>query len=433
MPVDYGYLANATSLNLIAKKLFLELGKMMNSKKTFTIAATMLKNCGIADINQHYDCIDIPNMGGFRFPPTSTLHAKSLFIGLIGIDEVILGRASFRSESHWAYNKPIIKEEVKKWESQIDKIKLIHVSTKSEKKQMMEYLKIPENKLHVIPLGVDHDVFKPTDDKEKTKRSILGKFLIKDNPYFIHISEINWARKNILRLFEAYKKARSLGIKQSLIVVGKNEPLVYQIAKEIPGIIMLGYVSEEDLVKLIQGSDGLLNPSLHEGFGLPILESMACKIPILTSNTFSPPEVVGNGGLLVDPYNVDDICKNILELSTNEKLRDSLSNEGYERSQIFSWKNTAEKLLELIEQYIPQNSNFNFDEEYDVAAYRTLVTLCEINIELRQAFFNDILKFDYSKIMNWSLGYGLESPQTKDFLIPLKEWLETKTSNQSNS
>ena len=423
LPMDYGYLANATSLNLIPKKLFFELGKIMNSKKSFTISATLLKNCGIGDINKHYDCVDISNMGGFRFPPQSVLNCKNLFIGLIGIDEVILGRKSFRSERHWAINKPIINEEIKKWENQINKIKLVHVATNSEKQQMIEYLKIPKEKLHIIPLGVDHKTFKPAEDKEKARQFILGKYFLKNEPYFIHISEVNWARKNIFNLFNAFKKARNAGIKQNLIIVGKNETIVFSKAKEIPGVIMTGFVPENDLVKFIQGSDGLLNPSLHEGFGLPLLESMACKIPILTSNVFSPPEVVKDGGLFVNPYDIDEISKEIISLATDENLRESLSENGYRRSQDFSWEFTAHKLLELLEQHTPK-TEFNFEESIDLAALRTLATMVETHPILKTTMQHKLLKFEYNEIINWASSAGLNDPFADDFLHPFKHWLE---------
>jgi len=316
MAVNYGF--HATSLDLIPKKLFLELGNMMNKQKSFTITATLLENASIGDVNQHFDCVSIPNMGGYNFPPPSVLSSKKLFVGLVGIDEVVLGRKVFRTESMWKRYQPIIKKELKKWEKHVDRIAHVHVSTISDKEQMIDYLKIPEEKIDVIPLGIDHDLFKPSPNKEKTRKKVFAKFFLKEQPYFIHISEVNWARKNIMRLFEAFKKAKSFGIPHYLIVVGKNEPIVYEKAKEIPGVIMLGFVSQKDLIEIIQGSDALINPSLHEGFGFPLVEAMACGIPSVTSNVFSPPEIVEDGGLFVDPYNVSDIFEKILEMTKNQ-------------------------------------------------------------------------------------------------------------------
>ena len=113
MPIDYGSFAQATSLNLITRKLYFELAKRMNETKSFTITASLLQDSGLGDINQHYDCTIIPNMGGYKFPLESSLHNKNLIIGIVGIDEVVLGREVYKSNSDWKQNEPIIKNELK--------------------------------------------------------------------------------------------------------------------------------------------------------------------------------------------------------------------------------------------------------------------------------------------------------------------------------
>ncbi|MGI0011405.1 MAG: hypothetical protein ACREAE_08400, partial [Nitrosopumilaceae archaeon] len=101
LAVDYGKYANSSSLYLIARKIFLELGKLMNKKRTFTIAAIKYEDIGIGDVNLHYDCISVPNMGGYRFPHSGALSANNLVIGLSGIDEVVLGEQVFKSKADW--------------------------------------------------------------------------------------------------------------------------------------------------------------------------------------------------------------------------------------------------------------------------------------------------------------------------------------------
>ena len=159
LPINYGSFANATSLNLITRKLYRELATLMNEKKSFTIAATFLNDCGIGNVNQHYDCVSIPNMGGYRFPPEPTLHSKNLIVGLVGIDEVVLGREVYKTEQDWLRNKPIIDKELKKWEKFSNKIKAVHVSNHSEKDQITRYLKIPEDMIHIVPYGVEHNLY----------------------------------------------------------------------------------------------------------------------------------------------------------------------------------------------------------------------------------------------------------------------------------
>ncbi|SHO42833.1 putative Phosphatidylinositol N-acetylglucosaminyltransferase [Nitrosotalea sinensis] len=423
--VDYGSLAKATSLNLIAKKVFLEMGKIMNIEKTFTIAALKYEDIGIGDFNEHFDCVSIPNMGGYKFPREGSLSCNNLMIGLIGIDEVILGEQVYRTKEDWKINKPIIEREVPKWERFGDHVMTIHVASNSEKEQMIQYLRIPEEKIHVIPLGVDHDQFKPPPDKFKARKKILGKFFIRDSPYFIHLSETNFARKNILRMLEAFKKARGEGIKQKLIIVGKMEPQVYNAAESIDGVIILGFVSEEHLVELLQGADALIFPSLHEGFGLPAVEAMSCGIPVITSNVFGLPEIVGDGGMYVNPYDTSDIADKIIEVSRNEKLRLILADGALKTSRKYSWQTTASELLKLIRTTVKYENNFDYDESLDLSAYRTLTTICNITPGLREISGQDLIQFDYSRIIPWAREVGLENPDVKDFLLPFKEWLMT--------
>ena len=430
MPIDYGSFANSTSLNLIARKMYLELGKLMNNNKSFVISATLLNDSAIGNVNQHYDCISIPNMGGYRFPLESTVKSNNLIVGIVGIDEVVLGREVYKTENDWLQNKPIIENEIIKWEKNMDLVKIIHVSNISEKNQLIEYLKIPEEKIRIIPYGVDHNLFKPTLDKIDTRKKILEKFLIKESPYFLHISESNWARKNVLRLLEAFKKAKSSGIPHKLLIVGKNDDLIFKKAKSIPDVHMLGYVSDDDLTSFLQSSDALINPSIHEGFGLPMLEAMACGIPVITCNVFSPPEIVGDGGLFVDPRNVDDICSKILELSNSENLRENLAAAGLKRSMDFSWEKTALQLYELYKEFSPDN-DFDFDSYYEKSALRTLTSICLTNKILKRKFLSSIIKFDFTKFIEWSLSDGLEDPTIKDYLIPLESWMESYSSNIS--
>ncbi len=425
MVIDYGMEGGHSSLNLISTKLFLELGKIMNQEKTFTISALKYRGIGIGDINVHYDCVSIPNMGGFKFPHDGCLSSKNLVIGLSGIDEVVLGRQVYKNEEDWKKSEPIIKKEIERWKKHVSRVNFIHVPTNAEKLQMMEYLKIPDEKLYVIPHGVDHALFATPDNKLEMRKRILGIFYISDGSYFIHVSERNWARKNMFRMLEAFRIARESGINHKLIIVGKMDEVVYEKAATVDGVKVLGYVSDEHLAQLIQGSDAMIFPSLHEGFGLPLLEAMACGVPSITSNIFSPPEVVGKSGLLVDPYNVSDITKAIMELAENESLRNTLSREAFEHSREFDWSVVAREFLKLVKEKSPRESEyFDFEESYDIAAFRTMVTICEVNKDLYDISQMDILKFDYRRIIAWCLEIGLEKPGIMEFLLPFKQWFE---------
>jgi len=424
MPVNYGFFANATSLNTQAQKIFRELANLMNKTKSFTITASTLGDSFFGNVNLHYECVHVPNMGGYKFPPDSVLNSKNLIIGLVGIDEIILGRESFRTEDSWKRDVPIMKKELQKWEKNIDKIKLIHVNTKSEKQQMNEYLKIPNEKMHIIPLGVDHNFFRPVENKENTRKKILSKFFMKDTPFILHISEMNWARKNIIRMLKAFHNAKKTGIPHKLIIIGKNDPIIYKKASTIPDVHVLGFIDQNDLLSFIQSSDVFLMPSLHEGWGLPMVESMSCGIPIITSNSFSAPEILKDGGLFVDPYDVLDITRKILEVIKDNKMRETLGKNALKRSLEFSWEKTAAQIYELYKKLdLPQDSSYDFEYNYEVSVRRTLVTIMKLR-ELVNLSQQDLLEFDFSRISNWALYVGINDAKIRDYILPFKNWLE---------
>ena len=417
---------HASSLMGITRNMFRELGKIMNETQTFTITALRQDDLGVGDINQHYDCINIPNMGGYAFPSDKTLFCKNLILGPSGIDEVIYGEEVFFDKSLWNRHKPLMEKEVSRWHKHIDKISAVHVVAKSELDEMHQYLKIPKDKMTIIPHGVNHDIFKPAENKSKNRKTVLGKFDLEDQSYFIHISEINYARKNLFRILDAFKKAREQEIPQKLILVGKTLPLISKKIKEYKDVIQLGFVPEDDLISLIQGSDAMLLPSIHEGFGLPLLEAMACSVPSITMNKHAPPEVVRDSGLLVDPYNIDDIAAMMVKINKNNILK-TKSARAYELSQKYSWEKHTTQILALYSKFTSPSKDWNFYYNFELAAYRTLATIVALFAEEKKDILSQsMLNFDYKKIIEWSTEYGLVMPQTREFLLPFKDWLLSK-------
>ena len=115
-------------------------------------------------------------------------------------------------------------------------------------------------------------------------------------------------------------------------------------------IITPGFVSDEDLVTLYSGAAVYVHPSWYEGFGIMILEAFAAGVPVVTSNVSSLPEVVGDAGLLVDPYSVDDIATKVDQILSDEELANSLRERGFERVKEFSWSKMAAATLEIYKQ-----------------------------------------------------------------------------------
>ena len=117
-------------------------------------------------------------------------------------------------------------------------------------------------------------------------------------------------------------------------------------------IMFTGFISDSELPSYYKGAIALLFPSLYEGFGLPAIEAMACGTPVLTSNITSLPEVVGDCGILIDPYNVEAITKGINTMYANKELRHKLSIEGKKRSKAFDWDKTAKIIHDTISKVL---------------------------------------------------------------------------------
>ena len=120
-------------------------------------------------------------------------------------------------------------------------------------------------------------------------------------------------------------------------------------------IILTGYVVNTDLPAIYSLCTIFLYPSLRESFGIPMLEAMACGVPVITSNTSSMPEVSGNAAHIVDPYKPEEITEGMLKILAEKKYSENLCEKGIERSKLFSWKNMAEQTLVLYNEIKTQH------------------------------------------------------------------------------
>ena len=113
--------------------------------------------------------------------------------------------------------------------------------------------------------------------------------------------------------------------------------------------IFTGYVADEDMVKFYNLADIFILPSLYEGFGLPVIEAMACGCPVIASNSSSLPEVVGNAGVLIDPNDYRPWVDPIYEILTNDGFKQKLIKKGLKRSKTFSWEKTSKETWQVYE------------------------------------------------------------------------------------
>ena len=160
-------------------------------------------------------------------------------------------------------------------------------------------------------------------------------------------------RKNILTILMVLKRLREQDHKVVLWRVGGDftidQEKFIQDEKLADSIIDLGTPNQQELIEIYNTADFLLAPSLYEGFGLTILEAMACGLPVITSNVSSLPEVVDNAAIMKNPTDIDGIAASIIDLSKDEEKRDYYINSGLARVQQFSWEKTAERVAQLYE------------------------------------------------------------------------------------
>lgn len=230
--------------------------------------------------------------------------------------------------------------------------KIVTISEFS-KERIMHFYKVPEEKIELIPCGVDRERFRPVNDK-KLIDGAKEKYGTGER-YFLFLGNLE-PRKNLSRLIEAYSLACEREGKENfpnLAVAGVKGWLFDKILEkanaEKDKIILTGYVHDDDVPLLMNGAVAFCFPSIYEGFGMPPLEAMACGTPVLTSNVSSLPEVVGDAGIQVNPYSVEEIAEGLILLNKDLELRKSLSEKGIERSRIFSWEKSANKMLRLFE------------------------------------------------------------------------------------
>jgi len=239
----------------------------------------------------------------------------------------------------------------------IKKAEKIIVISENTKRDITKYFHIDEKKITVTYLGVEVENISGEKFAE-----ILKKFDLADKKYFLFIGTIE-PRKNIINIVNAFEEfmvqvgyGRDRTLQNDIyyfVLAGglgwKYEPILDAIKKSSvnANIKYIGYVSAEEKSAILKNSLCFVWPSLYEGFGLPILEAMACGSPVISSNTSSIPEVAGNAAILVDPNDESAISKALMLVATDKNEQKKLRELGAERIKLFSWNKTARKTLDI--------------------------------------------------------------------------------------
>ncbi|MDA2922351.1 glycosyltransferase family 4 protein [Patescibacteria group bacterium AH-259-L07] len=223
----------------------------------------------------------------------------------------------------------------------------IIVPSQFTKQQLVELYKVGEDKITVIPLAYDKNNFYVVEDKKKIA-SILVKYNI-NKPYFLYIGRLE-KKKNIGGLISAYEQL-AINNKPTLVLVGKSGLGYDKMKSRIESnnnIIHLGYVDVKDLKYLYNGAEAFIFPSLCEGFGIPVLEAMACGCPVVASKSGSIPEVGGDAVLYFDEDNIDSIVRAMKKIIRDKNLVEELRQKGLAQVNNFSWEKCAEQTMKAL-------------------------------------------------------------------------------------
>jgi glycosyltransferase involved in cell wall biosynthesis len=213
----------------------------------------------------------------------------------------------------------------------------------------VERLNLPPSQIATVYHGFRTD-FRRVEDPERQAKA-RARYGLPER-FILYVGRI-YPMKNVRGLVEAFAKLRDR-VPHSLVISGikhyKTEPDFAAIDKYSlhDRVIPTGFVEEEDLPVLYSMAEAFVLPSLYEGFGIPLLEAMACGCPIVTSTQGSCPEVVDGAGVLVDPYNTTDIAEGIYKVLTDRQLAADLVAKGNQRVAQFSWEKCARETLDVI-------------------------------------------------------------------------------------
>ncbi len=228
--------------------------------------------------------------------------------------------------------------------------------SKSSEEEVNRYLKIPSEKILNASEGCD-TLFRPLKVSKKNKSEFFCKYGI-DNFFILYTGGAD-GRKNLIRLIQAYGQLPlSLRQKYQLVFAGKIPPGDVENLKNKASavglrnneLVFTDYVTDEDLVMLYSLCKLFVFPSIHEGFGLPLLEAMSCGAAVIGSDTTSVPEVVGRKDVLFDPLNVEAIVEKIRDVLENDEFRAELAAYGLKQSKKFSWDESAQRAVSAFEQ-----------------------------------------------------------------------------------
>jgi FkbM family methyltransferase len=302
--------------------------------------------------------------------------------------------------------------------------------SENSKMDIVSLLRVPESKVTVIYNGVSKD-FHPLD-RDLCKKLLESKYSIQGN--FLLAPGGLARNKNIPGILAAIQLLEQAGRRETLVLLGDIEAPEFKYVKGMiheldldRAVLLPGFVPREDLPAFYNASSLVLYPSLYEGFGLPVLEAMACGTPVITSNNSSLPEVAGSAALLVDPRNPREIADAVLRLESDAALHERLSAGGVLRAREFTWEKTAEKTLEAFHEIETKKRRLQYPAKGTLSAHPGKRWLSRIRkiLSIRKILtgdsFTPLGRLDALKVLlalsgNRDESYSIRVPAGKVFI-----------------
>jgi glycosyltransferase involved in cell wall biosynthesis len=219
-------------------------------------------------------------------------------------------------------------------------------------RDIQRFFGIARQKIEVIHNGLEHGRFFPRS-RSQAKQEAKHKYRF-DKPFFLYVARLEHPGKNHVRLIDAFDRFKIRSRSDWQLVFGGSDwhgaEAIHERVKASPfreDIRSLGFIPNEDLPGLYRAADVFVYPSLYEGFGLPPLEAMACGTPVICSDRGSLAEVVGEAARIVDPENVEEMSLALGQFAEHGETREDYVRRGLLRAQLFNWKTTAQRTLEV--------------------------------------------------------------------------------------
>jgi glycosyltransferase involved in cell wall biosynthesis len=230
---------------------------------------------------------------------------------------------------------------------------LITVS-ENTRQDSIRLLHVPEEKIFAVQLGVD-EIFHPIKDNG-LRRKIYQQYQLPEK-FILYVGLVE-PRKNLPLLIRSFRTLVEEGFSHRLVIVGRLGWMYQEVFKQIETlgledrIKFTGYVPRQNLPIVYNLAELFVYPTLYEGFGLPVLEAMACGTPVVTSKISSLPEIVGNAGILVTPGEESALAEAMVTVLSDPKMQENLAEKGIIRSKDFSWKRTAKETLQVYQHVL---------------------------------------------------------------------------------